>query len=146
MQDTPKTSFFFFFWYWYPSTSRAGDGQGGLACYDSWGCKESDTTEWLNSTELKQFIVMEPFSWPQKINILFICISSLMHSSNLISIRKYLPFQFLYSWWFQNFAKKYCLFRGCKVSIKILETRRDGTESLRRTLKKDRAGSPQNHL
>ena len=24
------------------------DGQGGLACCDSWGCKESDTTEWLN--------------------------------------------------------------------------------------------------
>ena len=25
-----------------------GDGQGGLACGDSWGCKESDTTEQLN--------------------------------------------------------------------------------------------------
>ena len=24
-----------------------GDGQGGLACCDSWGCKESDTTERL---------------------------------------------------------------------------------------------------
>ena len=23
----------------------------GLACWDSWGCKESDTTEWLNWTE-----------------------------------------------------------------------------------------------
>ena len=22
-----------------------GDGQGGLACYSLWGCKESDTTE-----------------------------------------------------------------------------------------------------
>ena len=22
-----------------------GDGQGGLACYSPWGCKESDTTE-----------------------------------------------------------------------------------------------------
>ena len=30
-----------------------GDGQGGLACCDSWGRKESDTTEWLNWTELK---------------------------------------------------------------------------------------------
>ena len=29
-----------------------GDGQGGLACCDSWGCKESDTTEWVNWTEL----------------------------------------------------------------------------------------------
>ena len=28
-----------------------GDGQGGLECCDSWGCKESDTTEQLNSTE-----------------------------------------------------------------------------------------------
>ena len=25
-----------------------GDGQGGLACCDSWGSKESDTTELLN--------------------------------------------------------------------------------------------------
>ena len=28
-------------------------GQGGLACCDSWGRKESDMTEWLNWTELK---------------------------------------------------------------------------------------------
>ena len=32
-------------------TPGDGDGQGGLACCDSWGCKESDTTEWLNWTE-----------------------------------------------------------------------------------------------
>ena len=28
-----------------------GDGQGGLACCNSWGHKESDTTEWLNWTD-----------------------------------------------------------------------------------------------
>ena len=28
-----------------------GDGQGSLACCSPWGCKESDTTEWLNWTE-----------------------------------------------------------------------------------------------
>ena len=28
-------------------TPGVGDGQGGLACCDSWGHKESDTTEWL---------------------------------------------------------------------------------------------------
>ena len=28
------------------------DGQGGLVCCNSWGCKESDTTERLNWTEL----------------------------------------------------------------------------------------------
>ena len=33
-------------------TLRVGDGQGGLACCDSWSHKESDTTEWLNWTEL----------------------------------------------------------------------------------------------
>ena len=31
-------------------TPGVGDGQGGLAWCDSWGCKESDTTEWLNWT------------------------------------------------------------------------------------------------
>ena len=39
-----------------------GDKQGGLACCDSWGRKELDTTEWLdwtelNWTELSDFIV-----------------------------------------------------------------------------------------
>ena len=29
-------------------TPGAGDGQGGLVCCDSWGHKESDTTERLN--------------------------------------------------------------------------------------------------
>ena len=32
-------------------TLEVGDGQGGLACCDSWGHKESDTTERLNWTE-----------------------------------------------------------------------------------------------
>ena len=36
-------------------TLGVGDGQGGLACCDSWGRKESDTTEWLNWTELNVF-------------------------------------------------------------------------------------------
>ena len=33
-------------------TPAVGDGQGSLACCDSWGRKESDTTERLNWTEL----------------------------------------------------------------------------------------------
>ena len=32
-------------------TPGVGDGQGGLVCYNSWGRKESDTTEWLNWTD-----------------------------------------------------------------------------------------------
>ena len=35
-----------------------GDGQGGLACCDSWGRKESDTTEWLNWTELMNLLAI----------------------------------------------------------------------------------------
>jgi len=35
-------------------TPGVGDGQGGLACCNSWDAKESDTTEWLNWTELKE--------------------------------------------------------------------------------------------
>ena len=33
-------------------TPGVGDGQGGLVCWDSWGRKQSDTTERLNWTEL----------------------------------------------------------------------------------------------
>ena len=36
-------------------TPGVGDGQGGLACCNSWGRKESDMTEWLNWTEGKIF-------------------------------------------------------------------------------------------
>ena len=36
-------------------TLGVGDGQGGLACYSSWGCKESDMSERLNCTEEATF-------------------------------------------------------------------------------------------
>ena len=35
-------------------TAGDDDEQGGLACWDLWGLKESDTTERLNWTELMQ--------------------------------------------------------------------------------------------
>ena len=37
---------------WFGWTPGAGDGQGGLVCCDSWGHKESDTTEQPNWTEV----------------------------------------------------------------------------------------------
>ena len=37
-------------------TPGVGDGQGGLVCCASWGCKESDMTEWLNGTELNPLL------------------------------------------------------------------------------------------
>ena len=42
-----------------------GDGQGGLACYSPWGCKESDTTEWLKS--LTKFRWNQVLSWQHRI-------------------------------------------------------------------------------
>ena len=45
-----------------------GDGQGGLACCDSWGHKESDTTEQLNWTELNVYISMHiGYAYAEKI-------------------------------------------------------------------------------
>ena len=39
-------------------TAGVGDGQGGLACCDSWGRKESDTTERLHWTQLNVLIIL----------------------------------------------------------------------------------------
>ena len=47
-------------------TPGVGDGQGGLACCDSWGPKESDTTERLNWTELNH---SSPHITGQEINM-----------------------------------------------------------------------------
>jgi len=48
-------------------TPGVGDGQGGLACCDSWGPKESDTTERLNWTELKLIFKTElVYFWKNK--------------------------------------------------------------------------------
>ena len=37
--------------------------KGGLACCDSWGRKESNTTEWLNQTELNRDSVFVFIFW-----------------------------------------------------------------------------------
>ena len=40
-------------------TPGVGDGQGGLTCCDSWGCKESDTTQQLNWTDMYIFAYLK---------------------------------------------------------------------------------------
>ena len=47
-------------------TPGVGDGQGGLACCNSWGCKELDMTERLNWTELNWLILLQS---PNKLEI-----------------------------------------------------------------------------
>ena len=49
-------------WTWVWVNSGVGDEQGGLACCDSCGRKESETTEWLNWTELNLITRTSP-SW-----------------------------------------------------------------------------------
>ena len=41
-------------------TLGVGDGQGGLACCGSWGCKELDTTERLENSSNKTLLVPLP--------------------------------------------------------------------------------------
>ena len=48
-------------------TPGVGDGQGGLACYSSWGCKESDTTECLTWTRGSQVASKQPSLYPAPI-------------------------------------------------------------------------------
>ena len=48
-------------------TAGVGEGQGGLACCDSWGRKESDTTERLIWSDLRKLFLWEEMSpgWRQ---------------------------------------------------------------------------------
>ena len=50
-------------------TLGVGDGQGDLACCDSWGRKEWDTTEQLNWTELNDVKQTNIESWQRTLGI-----------------------------------------------------------------------------
>ena len=55
-------------------TPGVGDGQGGLTCCDSWGRKESDTTEQLNWIELSLTRFMSrasprPWGWFERFTL-----------------------------------------------------------------------------
>ena len=71
-------------------TPGVGDGQGGLACCDSWGRKESDTAERLNWTELNcSFgcpLGIDLFSFGTETSCLFYCIAS-----NIIKVTQIIP-------------------------------------------------------
>ena len=52
-------------------TSGVGDGQGGLACYNSWGRKELDTTEQLNSL-LNKLLKLGFLGWKINFHVIFL--------------------------------------------------------------------------
>ena len=66
-------------------TPGVGDGQRGLVCSDSWGRKESDTTEWLNWTEKLNFVTMS-FLWSSYTNMITVVI--LKYTKKIIVIRR----------------------------------------------------------
>ena len=81
-------------------TPGAGDGQGDLACCSSWGRKELDTTEWLNSTKLifHIIIILYLISYISKfyetLLLLFYTVSIIQIYSHFLL---YFPFSFSYS-------------------------------------------------
>ena len=42
-----------------------GDGQGSLVCFSPWGCKELDTTEWLNCAGVQ---LQQPGIQPEEVD------------------------------------------------------------------------------
>ena len=53
-------------WHEFEQGLGVGDGWGGLVCCGSWGRKESDTTEQLNWTELRQHIKKQRYYFANK--------------------------------------------------------------------------------
>ena len=44
----------------FEQTQGDGEGQGSLVCCSPWGCKELDTTEWLNNILQKSGQILLP--------------------------------------------------------------------------------------
>ena len=83
-------------------TPGVGDGQGGLACCDSRGRKESDTTERLNWTELKQLNSNNSTCYMMMTN----SVDSVMSQAALNLISNFFSFN-IHS---KNFKQKWSLF------------------------------------
>ena len=76
-------------------TLGVGDGQGGLACCSSWGCKELDMTERLDWTELNPsnqaqvlwFLVVTATSWLRGLcYLLYVTQVELLNSAHPIPV------------------------------------------------------------
>ena len=69
-------------------TPGVGDGQGGLVCCDSWGRKESDTTEWLNWTDYpsvpldSEFLKSKDLCLPSMFLLIAVCPSYFIRDVN----------------------------------------------------------------
>ena len=57
----------------FEQTLGDSEGQRSLACCSPWGCKESDTTEWLNWTGQLSTCGVYSMSWQRDLWTYFIC-------------------------------------------------------------------------
>ena len=81
-------------------TLGVGDGQGGLACCGSWGCKESDTTEQLNWTELIMLNIFKTVLTFSEMSIhIFFTFSTSLHFEHFL---KYIILIFLWDFMLAN--------------------------------------------
>ena len=75
------------------------DGQGSLACYSPWGCKESDTTE-LNSMTCFTYNLpcsLKSHIWIYNFWINLVCHDSSLNRGNFVSSNKVLNMQIPYN-------------------------------------------------
>ena len=73
-----------------------GDGQGGLVCCSSWGCKESDMTERLNWIELAHKWLMHIIHQLRPVKWFQILIFKSYISRQVIALA--IPFENLFCW------------------------------------------------
>ena len=102
-------------------TPGVGDGQGGLACCNSWGREELDTTERLNWTELNT--VLDTLQWLRAIRYLWLgSISFIKLFLNLLlptEINHYVSVIKLLSLLALNLSSSYCLLCHAKAGTHI---------------------------
>ena len=94
-------------------TPGVGDGQGGLACCNSWGGTESDTTEQLNWTALTELAIHGP---PIQLLFFFFLIDyqNIWSILNLVSLDTYLK-----KTWNSIMLKSICFY--CFIFNAIIE-------------------------
>ena len=77
-------------------TPGVGDGQGGLVCCNSWGHKVSNTTEWLNWSELSvSHSVVFNSLWPPWTNSGLVCYFLLLVIIDIWDNSTFLPSQII---------------------------------------------------
>ena len=91
-------------------TSAVCDGQGGLACWSSWGCKELDTTEQQNWTEHLLPHSPDFFS-------LHLCLFCVLHISSCYHLSKFHIYT-LYTYWnFSFWLTSLCIIGSSSIHL-----------------------------